>query len=364
MSKNEENIAKIDKNFAVQTKLEQDDVVFFSAKEAPIDLYGLYKGELDVFKRMPESVANQVSNGVKSLNFNTAGGRIRFKTDSDYVAIKCVMPSVRHFAHMPLTGTSSFDIYEILDGAYYYQKTFVPPYDMTDGYESIYKLPNKKMREFEINFPLYNRVNELYVGIREGSIIDHGSQYRYSKPVFYYGSSVTQGGCASKPSGSFQSIISHRLDCDYINLGFSGNAKGEDVMADYIANTEMSVFVCDYDYNAPNSEHLNATHLKLYKKFREKQPDTPIIFVSAPLYKMKSPDLNKRRNVVYETYMYAVANNDLKVAYVDGYSIYGGNDRNVYTVDGAHPNDAGFLKMADVIGGEVRRMLTGAYLFD
>lgn len=353
----EDDISKLDKNLAVKTNLEEKDIVFYDVKKAPFDLYGLYLEELDVFKRMPEKVAESVSNGVKSLNFNTAGGRVRFTTDSDYVAIKCVLPTIRKFSHMPRTGSSGFDIYEVEDGSCTYLKTFVPPWDMTDGYESIVYLTGRKKRCFEINFPLYNRVDELYVGLREGSFIGEGEKYKYAKPVLYYGSSITQGGCASKPSNSYQSIISHDLNCDHINLGFSGNAKGEKEIADYLATIDASVFVCDYDYNAPNAEHLEATHLPLYKTYREKNPDTPIIFVSGVCVKLNSMDKIKRRQIILDTYHYALSQGDTRVSFIDGHTMFGGRYGNVYTVDGAHPNDAGFLRMADIIGRHVEMML-------
>lgn len=355
----EEDIGKLDKNLEVKTTLDKDDIVFYDVKKPPFDLYGLYLGELDVFKRMPESVAEQVSTGVKALNFNTAGGRVRFTTDSDYVAIKCTMPMVRNFSHMPRTGTSGFDLYEVEDGAYTYVKTFVPPKDMTDGYESVANLSGKKRRCFEINFPLYNRVDELYIGIRDGSYLGEGAKYRYPKPVLYYGSSVSQGGCASKPGNSYQAIITQDLDCDHINLGFSGNAKGEKAIVEYMATLDVSVFVCAYDYNAPNADYLRETHLPIYEIYREKNPDTPIIFVSAPRVTM-SDDQIKRRQIVLDTYNYAVSRGDKLVSFVDGHAIMGGRYGNVYTVDGAHPNDAGFLRMADFIGREVELMLRKA----
>lgn len=360
----EDDISKIDKNLAVKTSLEQEDIVFYDVKKAPFDLYGLYLGELDVFKRMPESVAEAVSPGVKSLNFNTAGGRVRFSTDSDYVAIKCVLPMVRDFSHMPRTGSSGFDIYEVEDGTCTYLKTFVPPKGMTDGYESIVHFKDKKKRYLEINFPLYNRVDELYVGVREGSFVEEGAKYKYAKPVLYYGSSITQGGCASKPSNSYQSIISHDLDCDHINLGFSGSAKGEKAIVDYLATIDASVFVCDYDYNAPNAEHLQATHLPLYKTYREKNPDTPIIFVSGVNVAFNNMDKIKRRQIVLDTYNYALSQGDERVSFIDGHTMFGGRYGNVFTVDGAHPNDAGFLRMADIIGRDVEIMLKLAYKND
>ena len=353
-----EDISKIDKNLEVKTGLEVKDVVFYDSKKKPFDLYGAYLGELDVFKRMPSAVGESVSKGVNSLNYNTAGVRVRFTTDSDYVAIKCTMPAVCNFSHMPRTGSSGFDLYEVDDGCYTYLKTFVPPKDMTDGYESLAWLPGgKKERCLEINFPLYNKVNDLYIGVREGSFVKEGQKYKYEKPVLYYGSSITQGGCASKPSNSYQGMISHNLDCDHINLGFSGSAKGANEIVDYLCTIDASVFVCDYGYNAPDAEHLRATHLPLYKAYREAHPDTPIILISGVNTTFFAKDAIERRQIVLDTYNYAVENGDKNVSFIDGHTMFGGRNGNVYTVDGAHPNDAGFLRMADIIGRDVEVML-------
>ena len=359
-----EDIAKIDKNLEVKTTLEEKDICFYDVKKAPFDLYGHYKNDLSVFKRMPDEVAQKVSKGVASLALNTAGIRVRFKTDSDYIAIKCKMPMVRLMPHMPLTGSSGFDLFEIIDGAYYYVKTFVPPKDMTDGYESIAYLPDKKMRDFVINFPLYNRLNELYVGIREGSKLEHGNKYKYEKPVLYYGASSVQGACACKPSGCYQTIISQRLDCDHINLGFSGSSYAEEAMVDYLVSLDPSVFVMHYNSSAKSADHFRETHLPLYMKFREKHPDTPIVFVSHHYFEHTNLDRIERRNIVMDTYNYALSHGDYNVSYVDGYAIFGGYNRGYYTVDGVHPNDAGFLRMADVVGYEIQRMFNKFTLLD
>jgi len=353
----DENIANLDKNLEVKTSLDVDDVVFYDVKKAPFKLYGACKDELDVFKRMPENIAENVSEGVKNLNFNTAGIRVRFSTDSDYVAIKAVMPSLRRMSHMALTGSSGFDMYLCENGSYRFIKTFVPPQDAENGYESIVYFADKKTRCLEINFPLYSRVDELYIGVRSGSEVSECDGYKYDKPVLYYGSSITQGGCASKPGNSYQSIISHELDCDYINLGFSGSAKGEREIAEYIADIDCSVFVCDYDYNAPTLEHLKKTHLELYKVFRAKNHDTSVIFVSAPTVDSANKDKVDRKQVILDTYNYALSNGDKNVSFVDGMEMFSGKYGNVYTVDGAHPTDAGFLRMAEYIGSHVKKML-------
>ena len=112
--------------------------------------------------------------------------------------------------------------------------------------------------------------------------LEPAEDYTYTKPILYYGSSITQGGCANRPGTSYQAIIHRSIDADYINLGFSGSCLAEDAMLDYISNLDMSVFVYDYDHNAPTPEFLEKTHEPFYKKLRERRPDLPIIMVSAP----------------------------------------------------------------------------------
>ncbi len=352
------DISQVDKNLAVAAEINAPDCIFQSVKETPFELYGLYnaKGE-DVFRRLPEDVARATSEGVTTLHTHTAGGRVRFSTDSEYVAIRASVPSVTHFAHMPLTGVAGFDMYVSRDGHDIFAKTFVPPYGMTDGYASIHHFGDKKMREITINFPLYNPVNELYVGIQDGAALSHGHKYKHETPVVYYGSSITQGGCASRPGNAYPALISQALDCDYINLGFSGNAKGEDAMMDYIASLSMSAFVYDYDHNAPNVAHLKNTHERGFLKIREKHPSLPVIFVSAPNDDAKSIQLREQRSVILETYLNALKNGDENVYFVDGSSLFDGEFANSCTVDGCHPTDLGFLRMARGIGRAVARAL-------
>ena len=85
-----------------------------------------------------------------------------------------------------------------------------------------------------LNFPCYGRLCELFVGLDEGATLNEAPEYKYVRPVVYYGSSITQGGCASRPGMSYEAIISRNFNYDYINLGFSGNAKAEDEMIEYI----------------------------------------------------------------------------------------------------------------------------------
>ena len=349
-------IGDIDKNLAVESKIGLTDVVWFDSKDAPIKVYGLSQAEKGKqFLRFPAEIAEQVSPGVKYLNTNTAGGRIRFRTNSRYIAIKAVMPDNGTMAHITMLGQSGFDLYRSDAGDYKYVASFVPG-GRSHGYES-WKPTDGQWHTYTIHMPLYDPVEEVYIGLAEGSEIEEPEAYTYEKPVLYYGSSITQGGCASRPGNAYQAMISRRLDCDHINLGFSGSGKAEPAMCDYLASVDCSVFVCDYDHNAPNAEYLEKTHYNLYKVFRAKHPDTPVIFVSKPDYKPENAEDEKRRQIIMNTVRRAEEEGDRNVMFVDGSHLFDGDFADSCTVDGCHPNDLGFFRMAQGIGDAVAKVL-------
>ncbi len=336
------DISKIDKNFKIETKVKRDGLKFYSADEATFKIYGVFR-EGDRYRRMPEAVAKTVNEGVYRLHANTAGGRVRFVTDSPYIAIHAKMDNIGKMPHFAITGSAGFDLY--LNNVY--RATFVPPLDMADGYEACIDLNGKEEREVLINFPLYSDVKELYIGLQEGAVIKDAKPYKNAKPVVYYGSSITQGGCASRPGMSYQGIISRLFDYDYINLGFSGNALAENEMTEYIKSLDMSVFVYDYDHNAPNVEHLKNTHERMFNAIREKHPYLPVIMMSRPKHLLTEEE-TERRAVVETTYLNAIDAGDKNVYFLDGAALTGlckesGN------VDNSHPTDFGFASMAQAL---------------
>ena len=351
------NIEEIDKNFAVPTDVSDIDADYYDVREAPFKVYGLYdyKNEPE-FKRLPDEIGQNVNEGVAVLYKETAGGRVRFSTDSDVVILKAVMGKPHGFPHMPRTGAAGFDLYiDDPENGSRYHRTFVPPFDFEGGYASKIRLHGgKKPRYITVNFPLYNTVKDVFIGVRKGSSVGEGLGYRNEKPVIYYGSSITQGGCASRPGNCYQNIISRRMGLDYVNLGFSGSGRAEDSIVEYMASLPMCAFVSDYDHNAPNAEHLKNTHLKMYKKIRENNPTVPYIMLSRYDFDCAYDENILRRDVIYETYRYARQNGDENVYYIDGASVFRGPYEDMCTVDTTHPNDYGFYLMADAIESEIR----------
>ncbi len=354
-------LEEIDQNLKVEASCGRNDLVFMDVRREPFRIYGLYRPhEGAAFIRLPADVASATNDGVAGLAYHTAGGRVRFATNSPFIAIRCKMNDVTRFPHMPLAGSSGFDLYIHADGRDTYHHTFMPPVDMKNGYESLVPAAEDgAMHTYTIHFPLYNGVVSLEVGVLQDANLDAGAAYRDIPPIVYYGSSITQGGCASRPGNAYQNIISAHRNIDHVNLGFSGSARGEDVIADYMASLQMSLFVMDYDHNAPNAEHLRATHDRLYQKIRAAHPKLPILMITKPDARVE-PDAVLRRNVVYETYYHAYTGGDKNVFFIDGYTFFEGEYHDCGTVDGCHPNDFGFVCMAKTIGHEIDRILRRA----
>ncbi len=341
-------ISNIDKNFKIETNIQRDGLVFHDCRDGRFEIKGVIVPEGEgAFCRLPQEIADKTNGGVASLNKHTAGGRIRVKTDSPYIAIKYEMVNPSRFAHMPCSCSMSFDMYEKIDGKETYVKSFV---NDKDSFEALYDFPDRKMRELTLNMPLYSGLKNVYIGLSHDAVCEKCTPYTYDVPVVYYGSSITQGGCASRPGNCYQARISRRLDCDYVNLGFSGSARGEEIMANYIAGLKMSVFVYDYDHNAPTVEHLAATHKPMFDIIRKKHPELPIIMVSRPNHCGGTEDADRRFEIIKATYDSAVAAGDKNVYLVNGRSTMDGIADEDGTVDGCHPNDLGFYCMALRIG--------------
>lgn len=339
-----QDISKVDKNFAPPTALKLDNAVFYDVKENPFCLFGIFYAD-GAYRRMPTAVAEQISEGMVILHDHTSGGRLRFRTDSPYVAISATMSPGGMLSCTPVSGSMSFDLYA--DGRFV--RNFTAPCPLvTNGYEDVKYLPSEGEHEISLYFPLYHDVKELRIGLQKGASFLPIANADTKKRVVFYGSSITQGSCASRPGMAYPNFLAGKFDFTCINLGFSGNAKGEDVMCDYIAALAPDVFVMDYDHNAPDAAHLKATHERFFLRFREKNPQTSVIFLSAPNVRFET-SFDPRRPIIRATYENALKRGDKNVYYIDGYDLFGEEDWDSCSVDGCHPNDLGHYRIANCL---------------
>ena len=348
-------IEKIDRNFAMREKIVTEEMTVYDIPSERFALYGVYFEEkANAFVRMDTEVAERVNAGVASLYTYTAGGRIKFATDSAVLRIAVAYDYLGAMPHMALVGSSGFSLFEETEDGERYVAKLAPTYQDAKGYVAETRLPAGKMREYTLYFPLYNEVRRLSIALEKGASVRPGKPYRNIAPILYYGSSITQGGCASRPDNCYQALICKRNNIDFINLGFSGSAKGEKEMVSYLGRIKCSLFVCDYDYNAPSAAHLKATHYPLYESFRKAQPETPILFLSAPDYQLIG-EAEERVRIIRSTYERAKKQGDKNVYFLSGKSYYGKKNCWDFAVDGCHPTDYGFSAMAEKI---YRKMIT------
>lgn len=357
------DIASLDKNFSHQPEIEDNDCVFYDIRKAPFEIHGLVIDDDNSFRRMKQEDGDRINDGVSWLSGDTSGGRVRFSTDCDYVAIKVKMPYLLH-AHMPLSGAAGFSLFIDEDSKSKFFKGFIPPNRFKDEWQYVIHFTDKKVRNLTIWFPTYSHVLDVKVGLNKNAYVGKNTKrYRDIKPIVFYGGSHVQGGCASSPSNCYQGFLSRWLNFDFYNYSFSGSALGEQAMAEYIAEKDMSIFVMEYDHNAPNPEYLKKTHYNFYKIVREKHPDIPIIMVSkhdfnAISYYVKSQQENvERRQIVIDSYERAKSEGDKNVYFLDGKTLLECNDGDCGTVDGTHPNDLGFYMIAKAFKPIIEKLL-------
>ena len=357
-----EAYVEVDKNLAIETVVTEPDVRYHDVRRAPFTLYNFEEPANDtIFRRVPADVAEATNPGVVKLAQETAGGRVRFSTDSQYIAIRAEFAVVGRNSHMTLAQSAGFDLYEDTAADSRFIKAFLPPYKMEDGYEQIVRFGSRRMRHFTIHFPLHSRIRNLYVGLQEDATPGEELPYRNRKPIVIYGSSIVHGTGACRPGLCYSNILCRRLNMNVLNYGFSGNAKGEPAIANWLAEKEMSLFISDYDHNAPTPEHLAATHLPLYEAIRAKHPDIPYIMISKPNVATNITAANEqRKDIILDTYHHALAAGDRNVYYIDGESFFQGKYEYDCTLDGTHPNDLGYVLMADGIEDTIRLALINA----
>ena len=333
----------------------------YNINQEPLTLHGLAVHEDGKFFRLPLDVIDTISDGVSQHARDTAGARVRFRTDSETLNIT-YRPYLTAFDGYIISRAAKTMIGVYIDGCFAGATARTNSVHSTFTYNPRPGAKKKEMQDVLIYLPMNNSIEDLNVAVDDDAQVLAPRPYKYEKPVYFYGSSITHGLAGSHPGRSYVDQVCRKLDTEYVNLGFSGSCRAEEPMRHYLAAQEMSVFVYDYDHNAPTPEYLKETHEPLFLTFREKQPDTPVIFITRPdFYKWNESDI-RNRETVRATYEHALARGDKNVRFIDGESFFGyDDDRYECTVDGCHPNDRGFDKMAEGVLPVLKELLEKVY---
>lgn len=327
----------------------------YSYKDKPIKVFGVVdfekKGKI---QRLPDELIEKIPR-LSHLGRRCPGARIGFKTNSENIKIKITFETLSVDVGMSIYSCQSAAVYVgnrqesrflgLVNPQNYEQKTF----------EKTLKKA-KVLEDVTVWLPRNEIIADIQISVDDDAEILAPTPYKYSKPILYYGSSITEGGCCTSITNGYNAIISRHLDVDYYNFGFSGNARGDMNMAEYISGIDMSIFVYDYDHNAPTAEHLKNTHEPFFKYIRERNPELPIVMMTRPAITY-TDDHKARKEIVRTTYENALKAGDKKVYFIDGERFFGDSDREICTVDRIHPNDLGFAKMAAVVEPIIKEIL-------
>ena len=345
---------RIDKNLVIENTMFDDSMEIYDVTKEPFKIYGNSKSAENIFARMNEKAAEKVSVGVSNRGARSSGVRIRFKTSSKRLGIRAELSTTFHACSLTGISALGFDIYS---GNKFMKSVFPndPAVKPSVAYEQVVNLEGG-MSDITVYLPYNAVVNSLYFALDKNATVLPAEEYRNILPIVFYGSSITHGMCVSRPGITFTAKIGRNLNMDYRNLGFSGAARGEEAMADYLASLKKSVIVCEYDHNEPSAEELSKRHLPFYKRIRETDKDTPILFISRP-DEGNASEAHKRMKIVEATYNYALENGDKNVYFIDGITLFPDDIRYDCTVDSVHPNDLGAHMIAEKLTEKLREIL-------
>jgi hypothetical protein len=225
--------------------------------------------------------------------------------------------------------------------------------------QSLAKEMDVVQREYRLYLPLYNGVKRLEIGVPKGVELQPVAPRREGA-VVYYGTSIAQGGCVSRPGMAFTSILSRRLDRPFINLAFSGNGKMEENVGRFLAELDPAAYVIDCVPNMTAAEVRGRT-VPLVKQLRKARPDVAIVLVEDRTHdgqwvsRKLGAEREDRRKALREGYDRLVEDGEKRLTYVKGDKLLG--DDGEATVDGSHPTDLGSVRYADQLEPVLRKVL-------
>lgn len=319
------------------------------------------------YTRLPASMQGKVRKAVWDLGQNSSGIAVRFRSDSKCIGAKWELLNNFGMAHMAATGVKGLDLYALGDDNQWHFAGTAQPNGKVSSNVFIRKMDGR-MREYLIYLPLYDGVTSLEIGIdstagimqpENPSLLPPAAENPAEGAILVYGTSVTQGGCATRPGMSFTSILERKLHRQTINLGFSGNGRMDGIIAEAIARVPASVYVidclanCTYDIIRDSTEYFIRTIAKA-------NPQTPILMLSNYCYPYHWLDAQFREDAAKENALWKEFCDRLRkegyknIRYIDLYSDCNmkksaiGPDHEG-TVDGVHMTDLGFLRYAETL---------------
>ena len=312
---------------------------------------GLVKPTLDrkhPFQRLPQKYKKTVREEVWDLSENSAGVSILFSSDTANLSVKWLVKHDLSMNHMTDAGIKGIDLYTKRNNNWYYTNTCLP--NGKENEQILFENIEQKNREYCLFLPLYDTLIDMRIGLDDDSSIENITFQ--NKPLVFYGTSITEGGCASRPGLAHTNIISRELGYECINLGFSGNGHLENSVGAIMSDIDASLYVVECMYNV-DKKMINQKTRSLIKAIRANpnSKNTPIVFMEQAVIDIghintefissvmeKNEELNRQ---IQES-----MNEGEKDLFIIKHNRAIDEDSEP-TVDGIHFNDLGFQRYAD-----------------
>lgn len=323
-----------------------------------------FAGETErTYARLPRYVKDSIPEGRELWDRQqcSSGIGVRFATNSTRIGCKYTLYWDTHMIHMADTGLKGTDLYILEGDSVWRHVNTNRPYVKKDENGNKTKLVEStyvsnldgKMHEYVIYFPLYDGIEDFSVKVDSGAVITKGSPevINANRRIVAYGTSILQGGCASRTGMAATNIIGRELNCEVVNLGFSGEGKQDTYVVRAMATIpDVDVFLLD---PVPNCTEMMCDTLtyNFVKTLRALRPDVPIVMLEGPIYPYARYDsffgkyLPKKNDAFRRNYERLKAENPNNLYYVTSEGLDGPEDDG--TVDGIHLTDLGFLHYAN-----------------
>ncbi|HNW56500.1 MAG TPA: SGNH/GDSL hydrolase family protein [Bacteroidales bacterium] len=311
------------------------------------------------YHRFPAEYKDSVRKDVWDLSLDCTGISVRFATNSPYIKVRWQSLSSFSMDHMASTGVRGVDLYAMIDGEWRYVST-----GRVKGKENEYMLiqtNRKEFREYLLNLSLYNGIDSLYIGIKSDADISKPKKdyLTAKKPVVYYGTSIAQGGCASRPGLAFTNILSRKLDRAFINFGFSGNGNCEMSVGNIMCRIDAALYVLDCNPNTRSDEVYDRT-VNLVRLLKKRRPETPVLLVESIRFEnilsgSVAMEPVKKNAELYRAYKFLKGSGIRGLYYKKSDGMIGFDHEG--TVDGIHPNDIGMLRMAESLEPVIEKII-------
>ena len=357
------DIERWDPNMAVANAVVTNGVKWIDGRFLPIEGRAFDDVE-HYYDRLPANVTTNVNAGVRGMKHNTSGMLFRFSTDSKRLDFKWVPYNGRlAMDHMPASGVSGIDVYrwDAKKNRWFYVKTG----RITDPKGGSLSIPWTPGTPCLVNLPLYNGVRSFSLGIGTNATVKAlpPRASGVNKPVVFYGTSITHGGCCSRPGLAFVNRVGRDLDVPVVGLGFSGSGVMELEMSEHLARIDASCYVLDCLWNMgmtnsagernKSGRNVDENYEPFIRNLRAKRPGVPIVMAEqCDVYMQGANAKDKFMRRLYER---LVAEGWKDLVYLSKEGMYTGDFEG--TVDGCHPNDIGMESMSKAFGKAVREAL-------